>query len=742
MNEWMTLFRKYLTYESQFVQLVGDEDEEKAGILQQVHTCVCQNINLYTEKYEEEFNPFLQTFLKDVWTLLLKTSTAPKYDMLVSAAIRFMTSVTTSIHFELFKDPQALQNICEKIVVPNLELRDSDIVLFEDNPVEYIRRDIEGSDSDTRRKSATELVKGLRKHYEVQCTEICSSFVTSKLQIYLANPKKNWKEKDLAIYLVTALAIRGTTVSQGTTSVNQLVPIMDFFKSQILPEIQSTEVYSLVLKADALKFVSTFRQQLPKDIYIALFPFLINNLCSSNYVIHTYSASCIEKLLTVKDKTPLGIVARFSKNELKQFLAACLENLFKVLSINQSKENDYIMKTIMRVISTAQEEIIPYSTGLINQLINILIPVCKNPSNPSFNHYLFESIAAVIKNTAIKSPDLISMFEKQLLDSFKFILLEDIQEFSPYVFQIISLMLESSSVALTPPYLELLQGLTSPTLWEKQGNIPALVRLLQAYLHKGGQQIVSNHLLPILGVFQKLVASKSYDHEGFYILEAIVESIPPSDFSQHMPLIFTLIFTRLSKDKTLKFVKSFLVFLSIFIGKHGPNLVLQFIDTVQKDLFANVLDSLWLPNVQKVSGNIERKVVSLAMTKLLAECPVILNPPYFPNIWMKILSSVISVLEEPEDQTVPPEMESEVEIEDIQGYTNTFSQLGQAIKSNQDPFKEIEPKQFLALSLNKLCKQHPQKLVSFIQTALGPEGIKLLISYFKNIPQLQEPYLM
>jgi hypothetical protein len=35
-----------------------------------------------------------------------------------------MSSVTTSVRFELFKDPEILKSICEKIVVPNLELRD------------------------------------------------------------------------------------------------------------------------------------------------------------------------------------------------------------------------------------------------------------------------------------------------------------------------------------------------------------------------------------------------------------------------------------------------------------------------------------------------------------------------------------------------------------------------------------------------------------------------------------------
>jgi exportin-2 (importin alpha re-exporter) len=73
-----------------------------------------------------------------------------------------------------------------------------------------------------------------------------------------------------------------------------------------------------------------------------------------------------------------------------------------------------------------------------------------------------------------------------------------------------------------------LPPLLAPVLWERTANIPALVRLLQAFLQKGGKQIVAaKQLEPILGVFQKLVASKINDHEGFYLLEAIVQFLSP-----------------------------------------------------------------------------------------------------------------------------------------------------------------------------------------------------------------------
>lgn len=51
------------------------------------------------------------------------------------------------------------------------------------NPVEYIRRDAEGSDSDTRRRAAADLVRSLTDKYEVQVTELFTGYVGAMLQV-------------------------------------------------------------------------------------------------------------------------------------------------------------------------------------------------------------------------------------------------------------------------------------------------------------------------------------------------------------------------------------------------------------------------------------------------------------------------------------------------------------------------------------------------------------------------------
>ena len=63
--------------------------------------------------------------------------------MLTSNAIQFLASVADRQQYKsLFEDANTLASICEKIIVPNIEMREVDVELFEDNPEEYIRRDL------------------------------------------------------------------------------------------------------------------------------------------------------------------------------------------------------------------------------------------------------------------------------------------------------------------------------------------------------------------------------------------------------------------------------------------------------------------------------------------------------------------------------------------------------------------------------------------------------------------------
>lgn len=67
--------------------------------------------------------------------------------------------------------------------------------------------------------------------------------------------------------------------------------------------------------------------------------------------------------------------------------------------------------------------------------------------------------------------------------------------------QILGFLLESHQTGSTPipeAYRSLFQSILTPAFWDRSGNIPALSRLLQAYIEKAGESIVLEKLVRII----------------------------------------------------------------------------------------------------------------------------------------------------------------------------------------------------------------------------------------------------
>lgn len=728
MEKWMKNFLILLTTDSKQLQV---EDSDEAGPFDLIKSQICDNVALYAQKYDEDFESYLPKFVEAIWNLLVNTEKIAKHDIVVSNAIGFLASAAERNQYKyLFEKQETLKSICANVVIPNIEFREEDEEVFEDNPEEYIRRDIEGSDVDTRRRAASDLVRGLCKFHEQRVIEIFSGHVVAMLQLYQADSEKdNWKAKDAAVFLVTSLASKKQTAKHGTTQASELVNLQSFFTENILPELHIKNVDDHpVLKADAIKYVITFRNMLSREVIVACLPLLVKHLTAKSHVVHSYSAHCLEKLFTLKSP---GGGAPISKAEVQPFLEEMLSNLFNLLTVPGSQENEYVMKAIMRSFSLLQEAISPYVQVLITNLASKLILVSKNPSKPQFNHYLFEAICCAIRAICKADASAVVLFENNLFPVVQEVLTNDVTEFLPYVFQVLSLLLEIRQ-EIPAPYMELFPLLLSPVLWERNGNIPPLVRLLQAYTEKGSKIIIeSKKEMGMLGVFQKLIASKSNDHEGFYLIGSMVEHFDPSSLAPHMKSVFVLLFQRLQSSKTTKFVKGLLVFFCLYAARNSGTALMDAVDSIQAGLFGNFVDKILIPDVQKVSGTTEKRICAVGMTKLLTDCPKFLQT--YSNLWVPLLQALIGLFELPEDDSIPND-EHFIEIEDTPGYQTAYSQLAFAGKKERDPFSGTIPdaKIFLAQSLQKLSSTHPGKINTKIKSELHTDALGFLQKYLQE----------
>jgi len=388
-----TFLHKYLVYEN---PLLATDDETEAGIVETVKADICEVLELYVNKYDDDFKQYAQVFISKAWNLLSTIGPETKYDNLVSKALHFLTAIAgTSNHSAAFNDENVLSQVVEKVVLPNVALRESDIELFEDEPIEFIRRDLEGSDTDSRRRAATDFLRQLQSRFEQLVTSVTGKYINH----YLEQGKSNWKDKDTAISLFLSIAAKGAvTASQGVKTVNEALNVVEFFQQHVANDLVGDSGVEPISKVDAIKYLYTFRSQLTKEQWQAAFQPLVQNMGASNYVVYTYAAIAVERLLYLTDDSGSRI---FGRADIEPFAKDLLEHLFQLIEKETSppkmQENEFLMRCIMRVLIVMNTGIQAFDDMVLDHLISITNTIKVNPSNPRFYYYHFEALGAIIR---------------------------------------------------------------------------------------------------------------------------------------------------------------------------------------------------------------------------------------------------------------------------------------------------------------------------------------------------------
>ncbi|KAF1990883.1 Cse1-domain-containing protein [Aulographum hederae CBS 113979] len=726
------LLQRYLTYENPILQT---DDDSESGILEYVKAGIFEVLTLYTQKYEDAFGTLLPGFVNTSWTFLTAVGTETKYDILVSKALQFLTAVAhNASHVQAFNDEQTLGQVIEKVVLPNLALRESDVELFEDEPIEFIRRDLEGSDSDTRRRAATDFLRQLMVQFEGRVTQVVTRYSEHYFQDYAKDKSNNWKSKDTAIYLFSSIAAKGVTTTQGVKTVNSHVNIVDFFQKHITDDLASES--HPILTVDAIKFVYTFRNQLPQQLWLSTFPLLVQHLGSPNYVIYTYAAIAVERALTLTDEQSHAPL--IPKDDVGKLSKDLLEHLFKLIEKDSApekiQENEFLMKCVMRVLIVIREGLIPLLQMLVTNFINITNVIRHNPSNPRFYYYHFESIGAVIRFGA---PVEGQQLEVAFYSPFTEILQKDVQEFTPYVFQLFAALLEANpSGALSEYYQALMAPLFVPFLWDSRGNIPALVRLLSSMIQRGAITIVQNNQLePILGIFQNLVSKKANEGFGFDLLEALVGAIPAEAMKQYFVPMLQIILTRLSNSKTENFTLRFVRFYHFVSARveegYGTDFFITVADQVQNDVFRPLYPSIILPETQKLARPTDRKTAVVSLTKSLTSATAFVER--YKKGWAFTCEALLKLLINPPTLTREgDDAIAEQDVDDL-SFGVGFTQLNTIKRPPKDPFPEIgDVKAWVGQYLTEADRKENGRIVAFVNERLSPEAKQTLVAYMQS----------
>ena len=403
------LLHKYLTYEN---PMLDTNEDGEVGQLELVKSGILEVLSLYVQKYEDAFGIHVEPFVKSTWNLLTGVGPETKYDILVSKALQFLTSVTRiSEHARNFDNESTMEHVVQRVILPNLALRDTDIELFEDEPIEFIRRDLEGSDNDTRRRAATDFLRQLLSQFEKMVAKIVFKYIDHYLAEYSSDAKANWQSKDIAVYLYSSIAMKGTvTTSLGVKSTNDFVNVLDFFQANIAKDLIADDDVAPILKVDAIKYLYTFRSQMTKELWHVAFPLLVKHLGSSEFVVYSYSAIALERAMALSNESNQPII---DQAQVHSQAGELFDHLFRLIEKNPEaaklQENEFLMRCVMRVLIVLREGGAPMADFVLAHLIKITQIIQQNPSNPRFYYYLFEALGAVIRYALPKYPRKLSI---------------------------------------------------------------------------------------------------------------------------------------------------------------------------------------------------------------------------------------------------------------------------------------------------------------------------------------------
>lgn len=120
-----------------------------------------------------------------------------------------------------------------------------------------------------------------------------------------------------------------------------------------------------------------------------------------------------------------------------------------------------------------------------------------------------------------------------------------------------------------------------------------------------------------------------------------------------------------------------------------------------------VIERVLVPEMAKISGDRDKKIVAVGIAKVLCDCPTMLGNPY-RNYWTAILQALIQIFELPPDENLLDGDLIDLLPKDDDaggGYQAAYSQLMFAQTTMPDPLPDVQNGQrFLVDNLAKLSQ--------------------------------------
>ncbi|GET90952.1 cas/CSE/importin domain protein, putative [Leishmania tarentolae] len=728
----VSMYNRCLSTLSAPSALYGAQASAMIDMSSAVIACMTHWLN----SFDEDFENFAPQFIEVVIGMLANPmSSDSSMDDLVVCCLELVSSACRGTTRSYLNTREKLQFILQFIILPNLSLREDDLETYTSDPDEYIKKNIEGSNFHTRRRAAVELVRSLLLYLPEIARPLLAEVTTALLQ----TAHGDWRAKDTAIYLAFVLVVDGQLVNtqRGVTAqqLSEIIPVAQILESHVFPEIRcdlSAQSPGIV-KADCMLVVAAFRHLIAPTAYEFLVPALTRHIAVGDAVVMTYAAHTLKCFLSITEASAAAsIEAVFAENILN-----ILEGLCVQIQATEAP-NPYLMQYLMSVCFRFPKLVAPFATQVMASLHTPLYRAVRNPSNALYSQCMFE----VISKCVALHPGARGEFEGMLWPNFAHVLRENVVEYIPYVLQVFAQLVrtyQSSDAAQrwadNPPenYQALVCPLTQAQMYEMRTQIPAPVCLLCAfaevypgYMHRTG---MTN---PALNVFNMLVRLKNYDHEGLNVLTSMLLAYPADVMDVYMDTVFKVLMDRLQNSSTPKYVRILILFLSVVVvQRQDADYLVNRLNNIESGLFMKVLGNVWLPRMQKITGDVERKTCVVALARLLCESTTLQSDT---AAWLTSTSSCLRMLHdgvEPDDHvSFTPAAGAAQNPESLlstafgsEELTGSFHPLREAMQKPRDVCSNVpDAELFFQTELSSFLKGRGVHLSASLKQWLGPHS--------------------
>ncbi|EZG43835.1 Cse1 [Gregarina niphandrodes] len=451
-------------------------------------TACCKLLYCYVSRYTDEFLPYIVNMTVDLVNCLDKLPVEPHtedvfthgLDVLKKAAYYRWPEDVYPFNPNTEAGSATLRTVLNGIIPKLMLLKADDLQDIEDDPMQFIQRDIEGQQRVTRRENLRELITTLITRQPTvvgpQLVALCGRCISQG-----TDPLS----QECACFLLSAICTETQTRARGVTKIRGEEDMMRFIDSKVLPTLLSPAVASgagSLIHATYFKFATLFRNFIPVEYLEAIADIAVQKVVEGTSIVPSYAADYLTHVMALKQKPNGDGYASESYIRINSYipkLCLTLPVVVDVLANDLEKiEDEFLVKYFWSLAAVCPLPPADYISFLKKVLDMVRSYVLKG-RNPRIRHFLFEIVGSLVKQAPTiqgavgmtanaATPNTSATSSQQSSPSAgKRVGLADLVQFHAYVATILEEMLQSEETGLHPYCYQILAGLiqTLPSIY-------------------------------------------------------------------------------------------------------------------------------------------------------------------------------------------------------------------------------------------------------------------------------------